>query len=693
VTPATGSVPAELPRARITPGWVWIAALALAYVVLGRLGLTLAYYQQNATLIWAPSGLAVAAVWLGGPRMAIGVWIGALTVNLAISTPPALAATIACGNTAEALVAAALASRFRIDPRLRSIRDVLLLVALLVGASTVIAATVGALALYLLADLSTASVLPTWLIWWLGDAGGVLVMTPLVLAFCREDVPARAVPRGIAETLLLAFVIVLSVLLASGGDISATWLGPPIALLPYPALTWAAIRFGMRGAAVTVFLVIVGAVIGQAIGTGPFRTGNLHLDTGMLWVFMATLGTSALVLAASLEERTRAENERHAMALRLERSEHLTSLGMLAGGIAHDFNNLLTVIAANTERTEGDAGDAVRTATRRAAELTNQLLAYAGQRPMERADVDLAGMAGETVRMLATSVPRTVSLRDEHEDDVPWVVGDPAQLRQVVLNLIVNAVDALDERPGFVRVRTFAPSPSEPRPDDVLGDRWVVLAVEDNGRGMDEETRRRVFEPFFTTKATGRGLGMAAVQGIVRSHGGRVAVRSSLGHGTEFQVWLPPSPRRAAHATANEPPRSEPVSIPAAAPPPAASPVRRDGRRVALVIDDEPAIRHITRAVLEEAGWRVLVASGGDEGLAMIEVERPDVVLLDLTMPKRSGADVLAAIRERHTGLPVVLMSGYSTDLLDGRGLEGADFLQKPFTIEQLFARLNAATA
>jgi signal transduction histidine kinase len=652
--------------------------LAVAYAVTGRIGLALAYYQQHATLTWAPAGLAVAAVWLRGGSVLPGVFLGALMVNLSIGSSPPLALAIACGNTAEAWVAWRLVKRAGLEPGLRDVRRLVLFLGLVVFASTSVAAVNGVVWLVALGGLPLARVAPTALIWWLGDAGGVLVATPLLLAFARP--PVRMGGRLGAEVVLLALFATLTVATAFGGMVPSTWIRTPIVFLPFPALVWAAVRFGMRGATITCAVVWLAAVGGTVAGTGPFHYGNVHLDVAMLWIFLATLSVSAMLLAASLEERTREAIAREEGERELERSKRLGELGMLAGGIAHDFNNLLAVVRANVEvgrarpepRVTREVLEAIDEAAGRGAELTNQLLAYAGRKPMQRRDVDLGALAAETARMLSKSLPERVRIDVELPSEPTNVFADPAQLRQVLMNLVLNAAESIDAKAGAIRLRVA----HERGP---ASEALVLLEVEDDGEGMDEETVARVFEPFFTTKPSGRGLGMAAVLGVVRAHGGSIDVESEPSRGTVFRVRFP-----AAERAAPVLPEARAAEAPTA---------KSDAARRVLVIDDVPGIRAVARLLLEGAGWSVETAADRVEALDRLAQRGPfDVALVDLEIPGTSGAEIVEDLRTRAPELPVLLMSGYSEDLLEGSRLAGTPFLAKPFREAELLARLEAAT-
>jgi len=280
------------------------------------------------------------------------------------------------------------------------------------------------------------------------------------------------------------------------------------------------------------------------------------------------------------------------------------------------------------------------------------------------------------------SIGKGVDLKLQLPDEPMVIHADAAQIRQVVMNLVINAADAITDRTGTVTIRVGRIladadylADAHPEAGLVPGD-FAMLEVADTGIGMDRETQERIFDPFFTTKFTGRGLGLAAVLGIVRGHGGALRVYSEIGHGSTFRVVLPLS---------------------------ASSPVqRRDSggpwraQGTVLVVDDDPMVRNVARRLLESFGLTVLVAEGGPEAVARVTSaqERIDAVLLDMTMPEMSGVDVFARLHEMRPGLPVVLMSGYHEDELSaevGAGISG--FVQKPFTPADLASRMRVALA
>ncbi len=388
----------------------------------------------------------------------------------------------------------------------------------------------------------------------------------------------------------------------------------------------------------------------------------------------------------------RAERERQLLEAQLFQAQKLESLGVLAGGIAHDFNNLLTVILGNVgvalhhpAAVDPDLATPLRhveTATVRAAELTRQMLAFAGKGQFAVQPLELNGAIREMADLLRTSVSRKIELRFELAETSPRIVADASQIRQILMNLMLNAAEAIGDQPGQITLRTAVRDGSEETlqplfaaPELPLTQR-VCLEVVDTGCGMDEATQARVFEPFFTTKFTGRGLGLAAVLGIVKRHGGAIAVQSAPGQGTTIAVWFQSAPEEAPTAAAATPDQAE-----------------SGAGRTVLVVDDDPSVRELVRAVLTGHGFRVLEAGDGDEGLEVIRLRGDDidVVLLDLTMPRMDGVEAFRQLRLLRPALRVVLMSGYAREnvLELFQAAPPNDFLDKPFLRAELLAVLR----
>jgi signal transduction histidine kinase/CheY-like chemotaxis protein len=362
-----------------------------------------------------------------------------------------------------------------------------------------------------------------------------------------------------------------------------------------------------------------------------------------------------------------------ALERRLIDAQRAESLGVLAGGLAHDFNNLLVAVIGNAdlalrEIPHGIVGRAavenIRDAGLRAAELTHQLLTYSGRAGAGSTRLSPATVIEELLRIMAPAFPSELAISAAIPTDLV-VRADPAQLRQVLLNLITNARDAiLEMRPRG----TITLNASLVEHDGLaLGDEivlaapgtYVLLEVTDDGGGMDDETRRHVFEPFFTTKKQGHGIGLAAVLGIIRAHEGGLRLRTSPDRGATFQVLWP------AATSARMP-----------TPPPQAA------TRVVLVIDDEDLVRDVVARMIEDLGYGTLTAADGAAGIALADANSIDAVLVDLSMPRMNGRDVIAQLRSRRPTLPIILCSGFDRD---GVGHVQADaYLPKPFRIDLL---------
>ncbi len=403
-------------------------------------------------------------------------------------------------------------------------------------------------------------------------------------------------------------------------------------------------------------------------------------------------------LARDVTDRKLAEEQRQRLERRMQQTQKLESLGVLAGGIAHDFNNLLVGVLANAELALTGLGDSpeleqvrqrlldIRNAALHAAELTNQMLAYSGKGHFDVRPISLNEMVREMSQLLHASISKKARVFFELADELPSVQADVAQMHQLVMNLITNASEALEERAGDIHVRTGVQDVDEAVPDlygptPLAPGRYVYLEVADEGCGMDTETRARLFEPFFTTKFTGRGLGLSAVQGIVRGHGGGIALHSEVGVGTTIKVLLPCS--------------DQPVmSLPA-------TPGQRENdwpaSGVVLLVDDDARVREVTSLLLESLGFEVLCAPSGREAIRLFEQRGEDVrvVLLDATMPDLNGEQVLRELRRRRSDVPVIICSGYSEQEMDCRfsAADMASFLQKPYPFELLKTRLREAIA
>jgi PAS domain S-box-containing protein len=388
-----------------------------------------------------------------------------------------------------------------------------------------------------------------------------------------------------------------------------------------------------------------------------------------------------------------AESQRAQLQEKMLEAQKLESLGVLAGGIAHDFNNLLAVILGNASLAKfgappGDTAIAlsltqIETAARRASDLCRQMLAYAGHGTLARERLNLSTVINHTTELLRLSISKAATLHFDLQPDTPWIEADRSQLQQIVMNLVINASESLGTAGGTIRLATGRGHVNLDdlvnavhRPEKIAGE-FAWLDVSDTGCGMTAETRAKIFEPFFTTKFTGRGLGLAAVLGIVRAHHGIFIVRSEPGRGSTFRIYFP---------------AADPAVLFAA--PLAPAPAYAPGGTV-LVADDEPAVLAMVGAALKKHGFSVVTARDGREAVEKFSAQPGAffLVLLDLTMPVLDGAHALREIRDLQPGIPLLVMSGYSQQaaLAKLRAAGRVDFLAKPFSTEELLVAIAQA--
>lgn len=382
--------------------------------------------------------------------------------------------------------------------------------------------------------------------------------------------------------------------------------------------------------------------------------------------------------------RKRAEVEQATLSARLQEVQKLESLGVVVGGIAHDFNNLLAGILGSTEIAQRQSLAEspvqehlarIKLASTRASELTREMLAYAGRGTFALTDADLSELARELPQLVSASLSKKAQLREEHGESV-WARVDPSQLRQVVMNLLINASDALGGEPGQIVLRTGIAEVGLPElKDAILGSRldagrFAFVEVEDSGVGLSPEVKEKMFDPFFSTKAQGRGLGLAAVIGIVRWHEGAISVDSEPGSGTRIRVLLPSVAAPDSVASPAEP-----------APPSDLAPLEG----AALVVDDEADVRRIMVAALDLLGIKSFEAEDGQVGLELFEAHRDEIVVAvtDMTMPRMNGVELAEAIRAQAPELPVVIVSGYAQPD-DLASIPGVRFVAKPFKLATL---------
>ncbi|MBX3728849.1 MAG: response regulator [Candidatus Sumerlaeia bacterium] len=369
---------------------------------------------------------------------------------------------------------------------------------------------------------------------------------------------------------------------------------------------------------------------------------------------------------------------------RIRQSQKMEAIGRLAGGVAHDFNNLLTVIMGSVdllseelppEDSRRQYVEEISRSSEHAAALTRQLLAFSRRSVTNPEALDLGVVVGDVERMLRRIIGEHIELVTQYEPGLGTVLADPMQIGQVVMNLAINARDAMPAG-GTLTIRTgnvhLGVAEADAYDDAAPGD-YVCLEVSDTGTGMDDETRARLFEPFFTTKPRGKGtgLGLATVYGIVKQANGSVTVQTALGRGTTFSIFLPVHRDVPARPVATTEPRKH-----------------RAGEEIVLLVEDDQSVRDIATLLLLKMGYTVLAASGGEEALALVR-DHPkhiDILLTDIVMPGMNGYDVARSVRALLPGLPIVFMSGYTEDAIQTPDVEegGIRFVEKPVSRDAL---------
>ena len=412
------------------------------------------------------------------------------------------------------------------------------------------------------------------------------------------------------------------------------------------------------------------------------RDGQYRSLSDHLYVVYDSFG-EASVVSGSVRDVTqivRLEESLRVLERKFHESQKMAGLGLLSSGIAHDFNNLMTVVLGNAElasmeeaNVESGPLEEIKKTTLRAAELANQMLVYTGKTTLVVGSINLSSVVREMGALLDVSISKKVGIKYCLAENIPSIRGDVSQIRQVAMNLITNASEAIGDRQGVIAINIHEVyvRPGEVKnmypPGSVVRGRHVLLEVSDTGVGMDEQTLSRIFDPQFTTKVTGRGLGLASLLNAVQRHNGAVEVESTVGEGTVFRVYFP----------AEEQAKEELVEGAAD------SDDNWRGYGMALIADDEEAIRLITTTLLERIGFRVISAADGLETVDLYTQHAEDItfLLLDINMPGLNGLEAALRIRHINPNVPILFMSGYPREEVMERFEHNkhTDFIKKPF--------------
>jgi signal transduction histidine kinase/CheY-like chemotaxis protein len=642
------------------------ALLAGIYIVFARLGLMIQPVSAFATLVWAPTGIALAALLVFGRRLWPGIAIGAFVANVWTGAPLFVALGIAAGNTLEALLGAYALRRI---PGFRStldrLSDVLGLIVLAGGVSTTVSATIGTTSLLLGGLVSPDRFAVTWRAWWLGDAIGVLIVAPLLLTWT---------PRRPASRTRILESVALGLLLSLASLFIFEWTRAGMAALLSPLLIWAALRFEERGAARATFLVSAIAVWATVRGHGPFAKESIPESLFAAQAFMALTAATFLVLGAVISERRRAEAEMRRARDEAEGANRAKD--QFLATLSHELRTPLTPVLAISSVLERDP--ALPSATRRQLEvvrrnaelearLIDDLLDLTriakGKVRLEVEPVDLAALLDDVIEVCgADAAAKNLILERNGAGVGKFVDADPARLRQVFWNILKNAI-RFTPQGGRISLRTA---------DQVPG--RVTVEIADTGRGIEPSDIPRIFQPFEQagTRLGGLGLGLSISSALVEAHGGTLTAESEgLGRGTTFRVELALSSSAPAPALAKEWPSRGPETP-------------RERRRV-LLVEDHADTLGAARDLLEELSCDVVSAASFREALAAAETGPLDLVISDLDLPDGSGLDLMRTLRDSY-GLAGIAVTGYGMeeDIRLGREAGFVDHLVKPITLQRL---------
>ncbi|MGB5813425.1 MAG: MASE1 domain-containing protein [Polyangiales bacterium] len=673
------------------PTWAaapwWAVALLFPPVYLFSILVGYAFYltSDSISALWPASGVALATLTLTRYRM----WplIVALLTVVEVSIPRILSdadilAIASLSNVVEPIVGALLLRVIfgtQIDvSRFRHAVGLVVFAAILGPGVT---SLLGAYQVSLLEpDIGFVA---AWQVWWFGGALGVFVVAPVILAWANRSAVERLSKERSLELLTLGvMIIVVGVwILGAAPHPFRSILDFPF--VAFPLLIWASLRFDVRIVTGASMLVAFFTVWNATLGRGPFTmiiAETIQANILAIQAFISTAVLSALFLSAALADRRRISEERAVLRAQVAEAQKLELVARLAGSVAHDFNNDLTIMMSWADFLENKAGDdpdveravsQISRAAQRAASITNQLLSFGRTPPGPKQTVAVPDLTPAWHSLLRPLFHGSRRLEVSADEDAGYVRADPHQLEQVLLNLAINARDAMPEG-GALTIRASRVARIDP---DRGSTPMMCITVRDEGEGMSSAVLDRIFEPFFTTKEDGRGtgLGLPSVQRIVRGLGGRIEVDSAPRRGTTFRLYLPTVE---APARMSEPP----------------APELGPATETILVVDDDDGVRDAVVLALESGGYTVLRAADGEEALEVVRAHGDivDLVITDLNMPKAGGEALIKDLSTNHPALPVMVVSGYSSS--DSGDLpDDVLFVPKPFSSQVLLSCVRQA--
>ncbi len=709
--------------------------IAVIYVLLGKLGQLSAIMPGNVTAVWPPSGFALAMALLLGRKALWGIGIGAFAVNTqafldsaslaSVINSAAVGIAIAVGSAAQPFVGAYFIKRvIGIGNLLQNIRH-LLFFATLTPLMCLISSMIGAIALWLGGLVSAAALGELWLTWWLGDSVGILILTPVLMAWHTIKPSPMPPPANGSDRLTLVVVfllLALSGLIGFGLTFSGEASRYPLEFLAWPFLLWLALRFDAR-AVTSGILLLSGIAVWQTMrGQGPFQFDTPNLSLLLLQLFITVTALTTMIVGALANERKLAENalriahaeleakveartsalkdeinERKRLEEQVLRSQKMDAVGQLTGGIAHDFNNILGIIIGNLELLERRSKDDTRAMTyvqaahrgaKRAAEITRKLLDFARHESGDTRVININDAVTRMRELTARSLTPSITVTTYLADNLWPVEINSGDLEDAIFNLSLNAGDAMPDG-GNLIIETANKVLDEDyvqnNPDAAVGD-FVMISVSDSGIGMADEVREKAFDPFFTTKQFGKGsgLGLSMVYGFVERSNGHINIYSKPGAGTTFRIFLP---RAVKDATPVETSPMQKVDPPV-------------GNETILVVDDEEALLHVAVTNLERLGYKTLTAVNGQQALDILDNHGGvDLLFCDVIMPgDLNGYNVALSAHLNHPSLKILLTSGFSRKHEENNNAENeylnhltSSLLSKPYNGNELAFAVRGA--
>jgi signal transduction histidine kinase/CheY-like chemotaxis protein len=667
---------------RVSADRLLLSALLVAlYFVVGKLGLTLAFVNASATAVWPPTGLAIASLLLIGPELWPAIFIGAFAVNLTTSGDLPSSVGIAIGNTLEAVIATRLISRWADGRKAFERPQGVIRFALLGGAlATAVSATIGVVSLELAGLARWSDAGPIWATWWLGDASGALLITPVIVLWATDPSTWQRGRRG--ELVLLVVAAIATGLLIFGGLQPLSVQRYPVAFLAFPVLVWAAFRFGPREAATVALMISAIAVWGTLNGFGPYALASPNESLLVLQAFMAVAAATSLALAAAAFDRRRSEMRLLAVEQksRLAAEETARVREEFLSIATHELRTPVTSLsgyaqlaqralaAGQTERLAPALKSIVRQSARLSALITQLLDAAHVERrrlDIEPIPTDLSALTAEAVEAIRLG-ERGRHRWDLRIDPAIHANVDPLRWEQLLMNLLDNAIKySPSGRSITVRLRRDGNGP-------------LTLEVTDDGIGIPADQLERIFDRFYRAHEKqglgGLGLGLYIAREVVERHDGRIEATSAVGQGTTFTVTLPAS--RLTGYVADAPSIEEAIGI------------EGDGsrpRRQILVVDDEPEVVALVREVLSESGFLVVTAKNGEEALALAARQRPDLIVLDKLMPVMDGTTFVRSYRHATSDPAPIIAFCAARDAEEwARSIGAVTYIGKPFDIDDL---------